>query len=76
MARNRINAGKMLLGGVAAGLVLAAASYVSDQFIMATMAGIFFSRDLYIRSEAVTLVAMLAAGLAGGWVYGEEERDN
>lgn len=134
----------MLLGGVAAGLVLAAASYASDQFIMAkdwqtvaqlrnidvldmgsmsatilsvvvnfllgflivfvyaairprfgpgpgtasiaafivflasalvmaTMAGIFFSRDLYIRSEAVTLVAMLAAGLAGGWVYGEEE---
>ena len=147
MARNRINAGKMLLGGVAAGLVLAAASYASDQFIMAkdwqtvaqlrnidplemgsqsalilsiavnvlsgflivfvyaairprfgpgpgtaiiaafvvflasalvmaTMAGIFFSRDLYIRSEAVTLVAMLAAGLAGGWVYGEEERES
>lgn len=144
MAGSRINAGKMLLGGVAAGLVLAAASYVSDQFIMAkdwqtvaqlrnidtldlggrsalvlsvavnvllgflivfvyagirprfgpgpgtaliaafvvfsssalvmaTMAGLFFSRDLYIRSEAVTLVAMLAAGLAGGWVYGEEE---
>ena len=146
MARSRINAGKMLLGGVAAGLVLAAASYVSDQFIMAkdwqtvaqlrnidvlemgsqsalilsltvnvllgflivfvyagirprfgpgpgtaliaafvvflasalvmaTMAGIFFSRDLYIRTEAVTLVAMLAAGLAGGWVYGEDEKD-
>lgn len=147
MATNRINTGKMLLGGVAAGLVLAAASYASDQFIMAkdwqmvaqlrnidvldmgsmsatilsvvvnvllgflivfvyaairprfgpgpgtasiaafvvflasalvmaTMAGIFFSRDLYIRSEAVTLVAMLAAGLAGGWVYGEEERSS
>ena len=133
----------MLLGGVAAGLVLAAAVYASDQFIMAkdwqtvaqlrnidvldmgsmsatilsvvvnfllgflivfvyaairprfgpgpgtasiaafivflasalvmaTMAGIFFSRDLYIRTEAVTLVSMLAAGLAGGWVYGED----
>src|SRR5262245_58545650 len=147
MAKNRINTSKMLLGGVAAGLVLAAASYVSDQFIMAkdwqsvaqlrnidilemggqsalilsivtnlllgflivfvyagirpgfgpgpgtaliaaftiflasalvmaTMAGIFFSRDLYIRSEAITLVAMLGAGLAGGWVYGEEERED
>lgn len=147
MTKNRINVSKMLLGGVAAGLVLAAAAYVSDQFIMAkdwqtvaqlrnidlfdmgsqsalilsvvvnllsgflivfvyaairprfgpgpgtaviaafivflasalvmaTMAGIFFSRDLYIRSEAITLVAMLAAGLAGGWVYGEEEHSS
>jgi len=50
--------------------------FLATALVMATMAGVFYSRDLYIRSEAVTLVAMLAAGLAGGWVYGEEDRSS
>ena len=62
--------------GAGTALIAAFVVFLASALVMATMAGIFFSRDLYIRSEAVTLVAMLVAGLAGGWVYGEEETNN
>ena len=38
---------------------------------MATLAGSFFSWDLYIRWAVLFLVSTLAGGLVGGWVYSE-----
>jgi hypothetical protein len=52
---------------VASGLVFAAWALV-----LSTFAGVFFSWDVYIRTGALALVAMLAAGQAGAWVYSEE----
>jgi hypothetical protein len=40
---------------------------------MATYGGWFIPWDLFIRSSALSLVSMTAAGLAAAWVYKEEE---
>ena len=42
---------------------------------MATYGGWFIPWDLFIRSSALSLVSFVAAGLAGAWVYKEEEPD-
>ena len=42
---------------------------------LATFAGVFISWELYVRQAALLLVAMIAAGIAGAWVYAEEEAD-
>lgn len=40
---------------------------------LATFGGVFISWELYVRQAALLLVAMLAGGIAGAWVYAEEE---
>lgn len=47
--------------------------FLSQVLLLASMAGWFISWDLYVRQAVVTLVALLAAGVAGAWVYAEEE---
>lgn len=42
---------------------------------LATFAGVFISWELYVRQAALLLVAMLAGGIAGAWVYSEPEED-
>jgi hypothetical protein len=46
--------------------------FLSAALVMATLAGSFFSWDLYIRWAALFLVSALAGGLSGGWVYSED----
>jgi hypothetical protein len=53
-------------GAVASFLVFAGIAAV-----LATFAPWFLPWDLYIRQGTVSLVAMLAAGFAGAWVYAE-----
>jgi hypothetical protein len=43
---------------------------------LATFAGVFISWELYVRQAALLLVAMIAASIAGAWVYAEEEPDD
>jgi hypothetical protein len=46
--------------------------FLSAALVMATLAGSFFSWDLYVRWAALFLVSALFGGLAGGWVYSED----
>ncbi len=55
--------------------VAALVVFASNALTMATFAGWMFSWDVFIRSGALGLVAMLAAGWAGGWVYSEPDAD-
>jgi hypothetical protein len=50
--------------------------FVPEVIMLATLAGVVISWDLFFRQSAVTLVAMLAGGLAGGWVYAEPEGED
>jgi hypothetical protein len=43
---------------------------------LATFAGVFISWELYIRQAALLLVAMIAAAIAGAWVYAEDESES
>lgn len=47
--------------------------FLPQTLLLASMAGWFISWDLYFRQSVVTLVSMLGAGFAAGWVYAEEE---
>ena len=42
---------------------------------MATFGGWFIGWDLFIRTAALSLVAMIIAGLAAGWVYKEADAE-
>jgi hypothetical protein len=47
--------------------------FLPQTLMLASMAGWFISWDLYFRQSVVTLVSMIAAGFAAGWVYAVEE---
>ncbi len=49
--------------------------FLPEALVLATFAGIIISWDLYIRQAALMLVSVIAGGLAGAWVYSEEEGD-
>ena len=59
--------------GPATATIAAFTVFLSAALVMATLAGSFFSWDLYIRWAALFLVSTLGGGLAGGWVYSEED---
>jgi hypothetical protein len=44
-----------------------------EVLMFATFGGIFIGWDLFFRQSAVMLVSTIAAGIAGAWVYAEEE---
>ena len=48
--------------------------FLSEALLLASLSGWFISWDLYFRQAVVLLVSTLAAGLAGAWVYAEEEQ--
>jgi hypothetical protein len=45
--------------------------FLASALVMATLAGAFFSWDVYIRWAALFLVSTLVGGLSGAWVYSE-----
>ena len=47
--------------------------FLPAALILATFGGIFISWDLYIRQSALMLVSVIAGGLAGAWVYSEDD---
>ena len=49
-----------------------AALVVFGALNMATFTPWMYSWDMFIRSNALGLISMLAAGWVGGWVYSEE----
>lgn len=61
--------------GPATATVAAFMIFLAWALVMATLAGSFFSWDVYIRTTALELVSMLAGGLAGAWVYSEADSD-
>ena len=50
--------------------------FLPEALLLATFGGIVISWDLYLRQSALMLVSMLVAGLAGAWVYSEDEDES
>ena len=61
--------------GAATASIAAFLLFVPEAVVLATFAGLFISWQLYIRQISLILVSMLAAGIAGAWVYGREADD-
>jgi hypothetical protein len=59
--------------GTGTALIAAALIFVPQALLLATFAGWFLSWDFLFRLLVVMMVANLAAGLAGVWIYGDEE---
>jgi hypothetical protein len=47
--------------------------FMAQALDRATLAGSFFSWDVFVRSEALMLVSVLAGALCGAWIYSEPE---
>ena len=58
-------------GGTAA--IAAFIVFLPQALLLATFTGWFVPTPLYIRQGTVMLVSFIAAGLAGAWVYAEED---
>src|SRR6266851_2278472 len=49
--------------------------FLPETLLLATFGGIVISWDLYLRQSALMLVSVIIGGLAGAWVYTEEEEN-
>jgi hypothetical protein len=47
--------------------------FFPEALVLATFGGVIISWDLFVRQAALTLVATLAGGVAGAWIYTEKE---
>lgn len=61
--------------GPATASIAALVIFLPETLVLAGFAGWFISWDLYVRQSVVLLVATLSAGVAGAWVYAEEETE-
>ena len=61
--------------GIGTAAIASFVLFLTSALVNATMAGVFYPWDLYIRSTAIGLAAFLVAGVSGAWVYSEKEED-
>jgi hypothetical protein len=61
--------------GPATAVVASFIVFLPQAIYMATLAGSFFTWNVFIRSGALLLVGTLAAGLSGAWIYSEPTDD-
>jgi hypothetical protein len=57
--------------GAATASVAAFIVFLAQALPMAALAGAFFSWDVFVRSQALMLVSVLAGALSGAWIYSE-----
>lgn len=60
-------------GGMGTATIAAFMVFAAEGLLLATYTTSFFSWDVYIRAAVLMLVATIAGGLSGAWVYGNEE---
>ena len=58
--------------GPATAIIAAFVVFAASTIEFATFAGWFVPWDLFVRTSALSLIALLLAGWAGAWVYKEE----
>jgi hypothetical protein len=57
--------------GPATASVAAFIVFLAQALSMAALAGAFFAWDVFVRSQALMLVSVLAGALSGAWIYSE-----
>ena len=57
--------------GAATACVAAFIVFVSQALAMAALAGAFVPWEVFVRSQALMLVSILAGALSGAWIYSE-----
>jgi hypothetical protein len=50
--------------------------FVPEAIVLATFGGVIISWDLYVRQSSLMLVSVMAGGIAGAWVYSEDENES
>ena len=61
--------------GIGTAAIAAFLLFLTSALVNATLAGVFYPWDLYIRATALGLAAFLVAGVSGAWVYSEKEEE-